>query len=427
MLDLRLIREHPNTVREGLRKLFADPAMVDAVLALDETWRALQTQSESLKAERNVISKRIPQVRDAGERQTLVTTSKEIGDRLTTLDADLGAAKDALDAVMLDIPNLPLDEVPVGRDDMDNVVLRVEGEPHWYDDFVPKPHWEVGTALGILDFERGVKLSGSRFYVLRGAGAKLQRALIQWMLDVHEAQGYQEVYPPYLVQREMLVGTGNLPKFTDNLYSLAEEPDLYLIPTAEVTLTNLYRDEILPDAQLPVKLQAYSACFRREQLSAGRDTRGIKRGHQFDKVEMVRLERPEDARAALEELTRDAEEILRLLKLPYRVIEMCTGDLSFVAAMKYDLEVWSPGVAEWLEVSSCGLFTDFQARRANLRFRREAGGRPEYLHTLNGSGLALPRLMIAIMETYQNADGTITIPDVLRPYLRGMECIAPAG
>ena len=424
MLDLRLIREQPDTVRDGLRRLYADPTVVDEVLVLDETWRTLQSELQALQERRNTLSKQVSTVRDAETRAPLIAASKETGDGIREIEGRVAEAKAALDAVLLEIPNLPLASVPVGKDDADNVVTRVEGTQRQFA-FDPKPHYDLGPALGILDFERGVKLSGSRFYVLLGAGAKLQRALIQWMLDVHEAQGYHELYPPYLVQREMLVGAGNLPKFTDNLYSLAESPDHYLIPTAEVPLTNFYREEILPDASLPVKLMAYTPCFRREQLSAGRDTRGIKRGHQFDKVEMVRLERPEDSLAALDTLTRDAEEILKQLELPYRVLQMCTGDLSFVAAAKYDLEVWSPGVAEWLEVSSCGLFTDFQARRANLRFRRE-GGRPEYLHTLNGSGLALPRLMIAIMETYQNADGTITIPDVIRPYLRGMERIEPA-
>ncbi len=424
MLALQLIREQPDIVREGLRKLYADPSVVDDVLRLDSAWRAMQTEAEALQGERNTISKQIPKIRDAAERTPLIARSKEIGTRLGTLDPALAEAKAALDRVMLEIPNLPLDDVPVGKDDSANIVTREEGMKRDFA-FDPKPHWDLGPALGILDFERGVRLSGSRFYILLGMGARLQRALITWMLDVHDAQGYKELYTPYLVHREMLVGTGNLPKFTDNLYSLAEEPDTFLIPTAEVTLTNFHRDEILAADLLPVKLMAYTACFRREQLSAGRDTRGIKRGHQFDKVEMVRLEKPEDSRAALDTLVNDAEEILRQLEIPYRLLQMCTGDLSFVSAAKYDLEAWAPGCNEWLEVSSCGLFTDFQARRANLRFRRETGSRPEYLHTLNGSGLALPRLMIAIMENYQNADGTITVPEVLRPYLRGLTTITP--
>jgi seryl-tRNA synthetase len=424
MLDIRLIREQPEFVREGLRKLFADPSVVDTVLALDEQRRAAQTEVETLQAERNRVSKEVAQTRDVEERQRLVARSREIGPQIAALQQRLAEVGAEFERVMLEIPNLPDPDVPVGRDDSENVVVRYEGEQRQFG-FAPKAHWDLGPALGIIDFERGVKLSGSRFYVLLGAGARLQRALIQWMLDVHADQGYTELYPPYLVQREMLVGTGNLPKFTDNLYSILEEPEKYLIPTAEVPLTNFHREEILDGAQLPIKYMAYTACFRREQLSAGRDTRGIKRGHQFDKVEMVRIEKPEDAKAALDTLTHDCEMILRLLEIPYQVIQMCTGDLSFVAAAKYDLEAWAPGCGEWLEVSSCGLFTDFQARRANIRFRREPGARPELVHTLNGSGLALPRLMIAIMENYQNADGTITVPEIIRPYLRGLARIEP--
>ncbi len=424
MLDIRLIREQPDVVRDGLTKLYADPSLVDDVLRLDEARRAVQTEADALKAERNQVSKQVAGIRDAAERQPLIARSKELGDRITALDARVAETKARLDTVMLEIPNLPDPDVPVGKDDAENVVTRVEGTQRVFD-FAPKPHWELGPGLGILDFERGVRLTGSRFYVLIGAGARLQRALIQWMLDVHIAQGYKEIYPPYLVRREMLVGTGNLPKFTDNLYSLAEDPDIYLIPTAEVPLTNFHREEILDGNDLPVRLTAFSTNFRREQLSAGRDTRGIKRGHQFDKVEMVRLEKPEDSKAALRTLIADAEVILRDLEIPYRLLQMCTGDLSFVSAEKFDLEAWAPGCDEWLEVSSCGNFTDFQARRANIRFRREAGARPEYVHTLNGSGLALPRLMIAIMENYQNADGTITIPSVIRPYMHGMERIEP--
>ncbi|MDQ2787916.1 MAG: serine--tRNA ligase [Chloroflexota bacterium] len=424
MLDIRLIREQPDVVRDGLTKLYADPSLVDDVLRLDEARRAVQTEADALKAERNQVSKQVAGIRDAAERQPLIARSKELGDRITALDMRVAETKARLDTVMLEIPNLPDPDVPVGKDDAENVVTRVEGTQRVFD-FAPKPHWELGPALGILDFERGVRLTGSRFYVLIGAGARLQRALIQWMLDVHIAQGYKEIYPPYLVRREMLVGTGNLPKFTDNLYSLAEDPDIYLIPTAEVPLTNFHREEILDGNDLPVRLTAFSTNFRREQLSAGRDTRGIKRGHQFDKVEMVRLEKPEDSKAALRTLIADAEVILRDLEIPYRLLQMCTGDLSFVSAEKFDLEAWAPGCDEWLEVSSCGNFTDFQARRANIRFRREAGARPEYVHTLNGSGLALPRLMIAIMENYQNADGTITIPSVIRPYMHGMERIEP--
>jgi seryl-tRNA synthetase len=424
MLDIRLIREQPEFVRDGLRKLYADVSMVDTVLALDEQRRGIQTELNALREERNTVSKAVSRTRDAEERERLVARSREIGPRIATLEQELTGVTAEFERVMLEIPNLPDPDVPVGKDDSENIIVRHEGERRQFD-FTPQPHWDLGPALGILDLERGVKLSGSRFYVLVGDGARLQRALIQWMLDVHAEQGYKELYPPYLVHREMLVGTGNLPKFTDNLYSILEDPDHYLIPTAEVPLTNYHRDEILSGERLPVRYMGYTANFRREQLSAGRDTRGIKRGHQFDKVEMVRLERPEDSKAALGTLVADCEIILRELEIPYRVIQMCTGDLSFVAAEKFDLEAWAPGCDEWLEVSSCGLFTDFQARRANIRFRREVGGRPELVHTLNGSGLALPRLMIAIMENYQNADGTITVPEVIRPYLRGLERIEP--
>ncbi|MDQ6907989.1 MAG: serine--tRNA ligase [Chloroflexota bacterium] len=422
MLDLRLIREQPDVVKEGLAKLFADPGMVDTVVHLDTQWRTLTNELQELQTERNALSKQVSRLRDAVEREPLIEQSRQTGERITVLDVQVAVVKAELDRAMLEIPNLPDPDVPVGKDDNENVVFPYKGEKRQFD-FEPKPHWELGPALGILDLERGVRLAGSRGYVLVGAGARLQRALIQWMLDVHVEQGYTEIFPPYIVNREMLVGTGNLPKFTDNLYSIAEEPDKYLIPTAEVPLTNFHREEILDGAALPVLLTASSTNFRREQFSAGRDTRGIKRVHQFDKVEMVRLEKPEDSKAALQILIRDAEVILRDLEIPYRLLQMCTGDLSFVAAEKFDLEAWAPGCDEWLEVSSCGNFTDFQARRANIRFRREPGARPEYVHTLNGSGLALPRLMIAIMENYQNADGTITVPPVIRPYMRGMERI----
>ena len=425
MLDIRLIREHPEVVREGLRKLYADPSIVDVARDLDERRRALQTAAGELRQERNALSKAVPRAGELAERARLIARSKAIDPELKAIEQQLDDVSAEFDRVMLEIPNLPDPDVPVGKDDSENVVVRYEGTRHEFP-FDPQAHWDLGPALGILDFERGVKLSGSRFYVLIGAGARLQRALIQWMLDVHIAQGYKEIYPPYLVHREMLVGTGNLPKFTDNLYSLVEQPDTYLIPTAEVPLTNFHREEVLDGADLPIRLTAYSANFRREQFSSGRDTRGIKRGHQFDKVEMVRIEKPEDSKVALQTLIADCEGILRDLEIPYRVIQMCTGDLSFVAAEKFDLEAWAPGCDEWLEVSSCGNFTDFQARRANIRFRPEPGARPEYVHTLNGSGLALPRLMIAVMENYQERDGSITIPEVIRPYMHGLERIEPA-
>jgi len=345
-----------------------------------------------------------------------------VGDRIQDLETLLGPVQDRLDMALLEVPNLPDPSVPVGPDENHNVVVRqAEGLPTFA--FEPLPHWDLGEALGIMDFERGVKISGTRFYLLKGLGARLQRALIAWMLDVHtQDHGYTEVYPPYLVRRECLYGTGNLPKFAENLYYDTED-DLWMVPTAEVPVTNMYREEILPEGKLPICHVAYTACFRREKMSAGRDTRGIKRGHQFDKVEMVKFVVPESSMDELMKLLDDAEDICRQLKLPHRVVQMCTGDLSFTASVKYDVEVWAAGCQEWLEVSSCSNFRDFQARRANIRFRPAGGGKLQFVHTLNGSGLALPRVMIAIIENYQQKDGSILVPEVLRPYMGGLEVI----
>lgn len=327
--------------------------------------------------------------------------------------------------MMLEVPNLPHPDVPVGPDDSANVVVRSVGEPAKFD-FEPLPHWDIGPALGAIDFERGVKISGTRFYVLTGIGARLQRALISFMLDVHTREhGYLEVYPPAMVKEQCLVGTGNLPKFADTVYRDIEE-DFWFVPTAEVPVTNMYREEILDGAQLPIRHVAYSPCFRREKMSAGRDVRGIKRGHQFDKVEMVKFVRPEESDKELAALLDDAEDICRRLGLAHRVIQMCTGDLSFTAAIKFDVEVWAPGCNEWLEVSSCSNFRDFQARRANIRFRPSAQAKPEYVHTINGSGLALPRVLIAVLETYQQKDGSVRVPQALQPYLGGLEVLRPA-
>jgi seryl-tRNA synthetase len=338
-----------------------------------------------------------------------------MGERIAAAEAAVAEAEEAFRALMLTLPNLPHPDVPVGPDDSANQIVRVEGAPPPFD-FTPRPHWDIGPLLGILDFERGVKISGSRFYVLRGMGARLQRALITWMLDLHTREhGYTEIYPPAMVKGECLVGTGNLPKFADTVYRDVEE-DFWWVPTAEVPVTNLYRDEILPAELLPIRHVAYSPCFRREKMSAGRDVRGIKRGHQFDKVELVKFVHPETSDEALVTLLADAEDVCRQLGFQYRVVQMCTGDLSFTAAMKFDLEIWAPGCAEWLEVSSCSNFRDFQARRANIRFRNEKG-KPELVHTLNGSGLALPRVMIGVLENYQRADGSVEVPEVLRPYV----------
>jgi seryl-tRNA synthetase len=423
MLDLRYIREHPDEVREGLLKLNAT-APIDEILALDERRRELLAKADALRHQRNVVSERIGRMKEKD--QALIEEMREVGATIKRLDAELGEVEAELNHLLLLVPNMPDTSVPVGKDESENVLVRTEGEPREFD-FEPLPHWDLGPTLDIIDFERGVKISGSRFYVLKGLGARLQRALITWMLDVHiREHGYLEVYPPYLVRGECLVGTGNLPKFADNLYRY-EPDDLWMIPTAEVPVTNLHREEILPPGSLPLKYVAYSACFRREQMSAGRDTRGIKRGHQFDKVEMVRFVEPEDSADHLEQLVQDAEVIPRLLEIPHRVVEMCSGDLAFSAMKKYDVEMWAPGVKEWLEVSSCSNFGDFQARRANIRYRVEQGAKPRYVHTLNGSGLGLPRVMISVMEYYQRDDGNIVVPKVLRPYLDGLEVISVAA
>lgn len=424
MIDLRLIREKTDFVKEQLSKLFID-APIDEVLELDQRRRDLLRDVEQLKAMRNAVSKEIGASKNQDERQEKITAMREVGDRIAALDAQVRDVTDALDAKLLEVPNIPHKDVPVGADDSENIVTETEGALPTFS-FEPRPHWELGPQLGIIDFERGVKISGSRFYVLRGVGAQLQRALITYMIDLHtQKHGYTEVYPPAMVRSECLVGTGNLPKFGDNLYRDCEE-DYWWIPTAEVPVTNLYRDEILNGGDLPIYHVAYTPCFRREKMSAGKDVRGIKRGHQFDKVEMVKFVAPETSDAELMSLLDAARNVARGLGLPHRIVQMCTGDLSFTAAMKFDVELWAAGSQEWLEVSSCSNFRDFQARRANIRYRPSAEAKPEFVHTLNGSGLALPRVMIAILENYQQEDGSIIIPDALRPYLGGREKIGPA-
>ncbi|MCM8749400.1 serine--tRNA ligase [Thermomicrobiaceae bacterium CFH 74404] len=423
MLDLRLIREQTDLVREALVKLNTE-APIDAILELDERRRQLIAEVERLKAERNAESKRIGRLPAGPEREQAIAAMRALGDRIEQLDAELAQVEARLEELLLEVPNLPDPDVPVGPDDSANVVVRHWGEPRTFD-FPVRPHWEIAEELRLIDFARGVKVSGSRFYVLRGDLARLQRALITWMIDLHVREhGYFEVYPPDLVRREAMVGTGNLPKFGDNLYH-DEETDLWLIPTAEVPVTNLYRDEILPPGVLPIYLVAHTPCFRKERVSAGRDVRGIKRVHQFEKVEMVKFVEPETSDDELTSLLGNAEDVLQRLELPYRVVQICTGDLSFTAAKKFDLEVWAPGSQEWLEVSSCSNFRDFQARRANIRYRPAEGARPQYVHTLNGSGLALPRTLIAIMENYQQPDGSFVVPEVLRPYMGGQEVIGP--
>jgi len=422
VLDINLIRERPDYVKDALVKLNSD-APIDDILALDEQRRANVSVVDELRAQRNTLSREVGRTKDQSARQPLIERVRTINNEIEQRQAELAGIEERLNALVLEVPNLPAESVPVGKDESENVVTRTWGTPRAFD-FEPKPHWDLGTALGIVDFERGVKISGTRFYVLLGAGARLQRALIAWMLDLHvQRHGYTEVYPPYLVRGDCLVGTGQLPKFDENLYKDHEE-DLWMIPTAEVPVTNLYRDEIIEAGQLPINLVAYTACFRREKMSAGRDTRGLKRGHQFDKVEMVKFCLPESSDEELASLIRNAEEVAEGLEIPYRIVQMCTGDLSFTAAAKFDVELWAPGCQEWLEVSSCSSFRDFQARRANIRYRPEDGGRPRFLHTLNGSGLALPRTLIAVIENYQQADGSIVVPDVLRPYMGGIGVIS---
>ncbi|HBY98755.1 MAG: serine--tRNA ligase [Ardenticatenaceae bacterium] len=429
MLDLRLIREQPEVVKEGLRRLFEPTEIVDEILALDERRRTILVELEGLRNTRNVESKAIGRIKDPAERQEKIEAMRTVNARIAALEEELRQIEAELNDRLLHVPNLPHESVPVSPDEKDNPVVKVWGQPRTFD-FPPKPHWELGEGLGIIDFERGIKVAGSRFYVLKGMGARLQRALITWMIDLHVARhGYTEVYPPFMVREACLVGTGQLPKFGDNLYHDAEE-DYWMVPTAEVPVTNMLADELLDAADLPIRYVAYTPCFRREKMSAGRDVRGIKRGHQFDKVEMVKFTKPEESMHELETLIAAAEDVARALNIPYRVVQMVTGDLSFTAAIKFDVEMWAPAAAEegeWLEVSSCSNFMDFQARRANIRYRPAPGARPEFVHTLNGSGLALPRVMIAILENYQNEDGSITIPEVVRPYMGGVERITAAN
>ncbi|HUU63579.1 MAG TPA: serine--tRNA ligase [Dehalococcoidia bacterium] len=414
MLSLQFIRENPALVREALGKRQSSED-IDDILAFDERRRSLLTEVEALRARRNEVSREIGKT---GERPPqLIEEMRQMGDRIKSLDEQVGEIEEQLNDLLLRVPNIPHPSVPTGKDESGNIEVRSWGEARKLD-FTPKPHWELGESLGIIDFERGSKISGTRFYVLKGLGAHLQRALISFMLDLHvQEHGYTEMYPPFMVKRECMVGSGNLPKFADNLYH-DEEDDLWFVPTAEVPLTNLHRDEILPPGTLPLYYVAYTACFRREKMSAGKDTRGIKRGHQFDKVELYKFVVPDSSDGELEKMVGDAEEVCRRLGIPYRVLQLCSGDLGFAANKSYDIEVWAPGCGEWLEVSSCSSCSDFQARRANIRFRPQSSARPQFVHTLNGSGLALPRVLIALLENYQQPDGSIVIPEVLRPYTR---------
>lgn len=423
MLDINLIREQPEVVRHSMIVRQMDPAPVDAALTLDGERRVLLNQVEVLKAERNTASKEIGRSKDAAERQTKIDAMRVVGDQITALDERVRQVEADLQAALAVLPNIPDASVPVGKDDKENVVERVVGEPKTFD-FTPQPHWDLGPALGIINFDQGVKITGSRFYVLSGAGARLQRALIAYMLDLHIRQGYTEKYTPFMVKGETLFAAGQLPKFQDNLYKDHEE-DFWWIPTAEVALTGLHMEEILDEKNLPLNYTAYTPCFRREKMSAGRDVRGIKRGHQFDKVEMYKYCKPEDSVEEHRKLLADAEQTCVDLGLTYRVLRQCTGDLSFASQITFDLEVWAPGCGEWLEVSSVSNVGDFQARRANIKYRPADGGKARYVHTLNGSGLGLPRTLIAVLETYQQADGSIVVPEVLRPWMGGVDVIRP--
>ena len=423
MLNIKRVRENPEEVREGLRKRSGEYD-IDSVLQIDDQSRALLAEVEEKKAEKNRVSKEIPLKKKKGEDVSEIFESmRKLSDEIKGYDERLRKKKKKMRDALLNIPNIPHPSVPVGKDDAENVELRKFGTPTSFD-FEPKAHWDLGTDLGLLDFDRGAKLSGARFTVMTGKGARLERAIYNFMLDLHTLdQSYTEIEPPYLVNRASMTGTGQLPKFEEDMYH-CEADDLFLIPTAEVPVTNLYRDDILEEKDLPVYLTAFTPCFRREAGSAGRDTRGIVRQHQFDKVELVKFVEPATSYDELEKLTDDAEEVLRRLGLPYRVVQLCTGDLGFSSAMTHDIEVWMPSYGRYVEISSCSNFEDYQARRANIRYR-DSKGKTQFVHTLNGSGLAVGRTWAAIVENYQNADGSITIPDVLVPFFGADRIEAP--
>ncbi|HEX7365282.1 MAG TPA: serine--tRNA ligase [Dehalococcoidia bacterium] len=421
MLDIKLIRESTALVLDAMKKR-GETVPLDQILSLDEKRRRLLHEMETIRAHRNEVNKELGKMADKPAK--LISEMRHLGEKVTSLEAEITQVELELDDLLLRLPNIPADDVPVGQGSEDNVTVRTWGKAPDLS-FKPLPHWELAEKLNIIDFERGVKLSGSRFYILKGLGARLQRALITFMLDLHiREHGFTEIYPPYMVKRECMVGSGNLPKFADNLYHDVED-DLWFVPTAEVPLTNLHRDEVLPPGTLPLYYVAYTACFRREKMAAGKDTRGIKRGHQFDKVELYKFTEPETSDKELEKLLDSAEDVCRRLGLPYRVLQICTGDLGFASAKSFDLEMWAPGCGEWLEVSSCSNCGDFQARRANVRYKSDAKAKPAFVHTLNGSGLPLPRVVIALLENYQQADGSIKVPEALVPYM-GTEIIKKA-
>ncbi|MGM9928044.1 MAG: serine--tRNA ligase [Bacillus sp. (in: firmicutes)] len=423
MLDVKLLRANLEEVKQKLQFRGEDLTDLGKFEELDSKRRELIAKTEQLKSRRNEVSQQIAIMkREKQDADQVIKEMREVGDQIKELDDELRVVEADLDRLLLSIPNIPHESVPVGDSEDDNVVVRTWGEIKQYN-FEPKPHWDLATDLGILDFERAAKVTGSRFVFYKGLGARLERALISFMLDLHvDEHGYTEVLPPYMVNRASMTGTGQLPKFEEDAFRIEAE-DYFLIPTAEVPVTNMHREEILKADDLPIQYAAYSACFRSEAGSAGRDTRGLIRQHQFNKVELVKFVKPEDSYEELEKLTGNAEKVLQLLGLPYQVLSMCTADLGFTAAKKYDIEVWLPSYNTYREISSCSNFEDFQARRANIRFRREAKGKPEFVHTLNGSGLAIGRTVAAILENYQREDGSIEIPHVLRPYMGGKEFI----
>ena len=424
MLSIELIRRDPDLIREALASR-GEEDVVTHLLERDAQRREAITRGDQLRSQRNEVSRQIGQLRSSGQAppQDVVEQMRQVGERIGELEQQVRELEQEVHEILLTLPNIPRPDVPAGLSEEDNVVVRQWGEPKAFS-FAPQPHWDLGEQLGIIDFQRGVKLAGSRFYTMSGFGARLERAAIAWMLDLHGREhGYTEIMLPIIVKREVMEGSGNLPKFADNLYH-DDEDDLWLVPTAEVPITNLHRDEILPPGSLPIYYVAQTPCFRREKAAAGRDTRGIKRVHQFNKVEMYKFVEPETSDDELEKLLANAEDVCQRLGLAYRIVQLCAGDMSFPSAKSFDIEVWAAGCQEWLEVSSCSNCTDFQARRANIRYRPQPGARPEFVHTLNGSGLALPRVIIAIMENYQQEDDSIVIPEVLRPYT-GFDLIPP--
>lgn len=423
MLDVKLLRNNFEEVKQKLQNRGEDLGEFEKFGELDKRRRTLIVETEALKSQRNEVSQEIAKLkREKQDADAKIEEMRVVGDRIKTLDIELREIDEKLDTILMSIPNIPHESTPVGESEDDNVEIRKWGEVREFD-FEPKAHWDLGTDLDILDFENAAKVTGSRFVFYKKLGARLERALINFMMDLHSNEhGYEEMLPPYMVNRASMTGTGQLPKFEEDAF-LIEAEDYFLIPTAEVPVTNYHREDILKAEDLPRKYTAFSACFRSEAGSAGRDTRGLIRQHQFNKVELVQFVKPEDSYAALEKLTGNAEEVLRRLELPYRVLSMCTADLGFTAAKKYDLEVWIPSYDSYREISSCSNFESFQARRANIRFRREPGSKPEYVHTLNGSGLALGRTVAAILENYQEEDGSVRIPKVLQGYMGGIEKI----